>query len=187
MFKFKVEGLSGAAALLDNAEWPTKAVSLVSPKLNDWKSRGDHHLIVKMDDVGSPELSEAAPTIDHVLTVLTFTSDLTDDDRVLVNCHVGQSRSTAMMIGILVQHGMDPEEAYEAVKEQRPFLLPNLLICQHLDTCLGLPGTLEAISRRHFSPEYLAARRDEMLGKGLGQADFMKDILKRLAAATGEK
>jgi predicted protein tyrosine phosphatase len=157
MFKFFVEGLSGARQLL-NSEWPTKALSLVSPRLPDWPSWGDHHKIIRLDDVGSPSLSEHYPRVEHIEEAFAFTADLTDSDRLLVNCHLGQSRSTAMMIGILIQHGMDVETAFKTVAEHRPILLPNIMICGHIDTILGLDNALHAMATEHLRDDLAATR-----------------------------
>jgi predicted protein tyrosine phosphatase len=183
MFKWKVDGLTGAEAYLDRNHWPTKAVSLVSPKYKGWKSRGPHHIVIYIDDIGSEMPDYIAPQFSHVEQVLEFTWDLTDADKLLVHCHLGQSRSTAMMMGILYQHGMEPQAAFDAVKEQRPFLLPNVMICQHIDRYYELPGTFEGIARARYSPEELALRRQEMLGTGQPGAttvDAMQTIINRL-------
>ena len=55
------------------------------------------------------------PLREHVIEVLEFTKDLTDDDKVLVHCFAGISRSITFAIGIYIQHGMTYEDAYSQV------------------------------------------------------------------------
>ena len=177
-FRFFVEGLSGARQLLDTG-WPTKALSLVSPALRNWDSWGDHHRIIRMDDVGGAELSEFHPRVEHIEAALDFTRDLTETDRLLVNCHLGQSRSTAMMIGVLIQHGMGVEAAFKTVAEHRPILLPNIMICGHIDTILALDNELIEMATKHLHDDLAATRimASTSNHKSKESIDGMKSIL----------
>ena len=74
--------------------------------------------------------------------ILESTKDLTSDDRLLVHCHQGVSRSTAAGIGIMMQHGMGAEAAYRYVKSIRDILLPNGLIIRMLDDRFNLGGEI---------------------------------------------
>ncbi len=140
MFEFKIGGAYEATVLLDKG-WPTKTVSVIQESA-DFRSTGPSHLVVHMSDVFSPHMSPHAPTMDHLLTILDHTKDLKDDDRLLVNCWAGQSRSTAAAIGILIQHGFDYLTAFEMVLEERDIALPNGLLIQHIDSHFGLGGEL---------------------------------------------
>jgi predicted protein tyrosine phosphatase len=160
MFNFTVRGWGEAGAILDgygpsasthvlhlknglfDIPTPTRALSLMSPGA-EFASRGENHLVLRFEDVSSP--TPNAPTMEHVLEGLAFCADLTDDDFLLINCHAGQSRSTAMAIGVLILHGMDPQSAFDAVKADRPVLMPNMLITQHLDQHFKLDGKLNQI------------------------------------------
>jgi predicted protein tyrosine phosphatase len=59
-----------------------------------------------------------------------------------VHCHQGISRSTAASIGVLLQHGMTAQNAYNHVAKLRDILLPNGLIIRMLDEKFGLNGEL---------------------------------------------
>jgi predicted protein tyrosine phosphatase len=137
MFTFRIEGAFDAEQLLDKHKWPTRTVTVIQ-RGADWYSRGPSHLVVPMSDVGSPLASKDAPTEAHMHAIFDHCEGLTDDDRVLVNCWLGQSRSSATMLGILILYGMEPQEALDAVIEQRPVAMPNLLICKHIDSIFGL-------------------------------------------------
>lgn len=177
MFKFFIDGLEGARSLLDETNILTKAVSVVSPRLADWHSRGEHHLIVRMEDVGTP--GPNAPSESDVESILAFTASLKDTDTILVNCHLGQSRSTAAMIGILLQHEKTIDEAYSAVEEHRPCLMPNMLICTHLDAILGLSGALVERNTEFIRGSLATTRllKGQMEAKSKPSVDAMKGFL----------
>ncbi len=105
-----------------------------------------------------PTLSDPHPTLEMVCQILDFTADLTDEDRVLVNCHLGQTRSSAIMIGILMQHGMEARDAFAAVLEARPAMMPNVLFCEHIDTYFALNGELRELATKHMRDELAATR-----------------------------
>jgi protein-tyrosine phosphatase len=49
------------------------------------------------------------------------------DNKVLVHCFAGKSRSTTMVLAYLMEaQGMTLLEAYTLVKEKRPIVLPNM-------------------------------------------------------------
>lgn len=122
--------------------WATHCVSLVDPKtLPDIKTHPNRH-IVGMSDVNLVNASRTPPRPGQIRDVFEFTKNLTDTDRVLVHCHAGVSRSTAMAIGILCQHGMAPEQALKHIQGVRPQLWPNTLIIGYIDEILGLNGEL---------------------------------------------
>ncbi len=141
MFQLRIEGVVGAKLLLD-VHWPTRAVSLLAPKVQGWEPRGPHHRILRFEDVDDIRPNEIGPSIDHILEVLEFTKDLTDQDKLLVNCHMGVRRSTAMAMAVLLQHGMSPKNAYQHVKEVRPVANPNRLMTKLIDGHFGLNGRL---------------------------------------------
>jgi predicted protein tyrosine phosphatase len=99
-----------AKLLMDNG-WPTRAISLIDRK-TAWETRGPNHLVLRFEDVDGDYPGFVAPDFDHVIQVLDFTKNLTDSDKLLVNCHMGCRRSPAMALGVLIQHGMTPEDAY---------------------------------------------------------------------------
>lgn len=81
------------------------------------------------------------PTQGDVEALLHFAAQ--QPGKLLVHCHKGESRSTAIAIGILIQRGATLEHATQqlqtAHKPARPFT-PNLLILSHLEQVLGVAG-----------------------------------------------
>lgn len=151
MFKFKIGGASEALQLLKK-NWPTKTVSVIQESA-DWEEVNDTHIVVNMSDVATPHMSPMAPTPAHLQRILAHTADLTDDDRLLVNCWAGQSRSTAACIGILIQHGCDARTAFDLVLEERDIALPNALLIKHIDDHFKLGGELIEIVTAHRKSE----------------------------------
>lgn len=89
------------------------------------------------------------PGYEHLAQALAFTSDLRAHDRLLVHCRHGIGRSTAMAIGVCVQHGMDAEQAYRHVERIRDCLLPNATIIALIDDRFGLANRLiDLVSRK---------------------------------------
>ena len=64
----------------------------------------------------------------------------------MVHCHAGISRSTAVAIGVLCQHGLNPSEATQQVLAIRPQAFPNQYILQLFDDIFALNGQLVTTS-----------------------------------------
>ena len=81
--------------------------------------------------------------------ILEFTA--TAASPLLVHCRAGQSRSTAVALAVMVQHGWDPEAARDALlaahPPSRPFI-PNLLVLARFDALLGMRSSLFAAGTR---------------------------------------
>jgi predicted protein tyrosine phosphatase len=136
--ELKISGLNEAKVLM-LTDWPTKIISLVE---EDLIFQGDHHLHVRFDDIAKPITGRVHPTEDHLRQILEFADSFTDDDRVLVHCHAGISRSTAVAIAVLIHHGWSYDAAYQHVENVRPILLPNKLIIKYVDERFALGGKL---------------------------------------------
>lgn len=154
MFKLIIQSFFKAQDILDT-RWPTKAVSLISPTEQRCVPRGDHHFISRFDDalidcVDADGVSWVAPTRQDVEDILKFTATFAEDDRVIIHCTAGKSRSTAIAIGALVQHGMTPEEAFAHVCDLRPIVIPNHTIIAFIDDILSLEGELIAVNEKHW-------------------------------------
>lgn len=162
MFNLIVTSFGRAQDILDTT-WPTKAISTNSPDSRECVCRGDHHRIWVFDDcdkdcIDVDGIERFAPTFEQIEEIMEFTSTFTDDDNVLIHCKAGKSRSTAIAIGALVQHGMEPQEALDLVTEirnkhsdKKVFIVPNILIIQMIDDILELDGKLNAVVQKHFS------------------------------------
>ncbi len=93
-------------------------------------------IISQMDD-------RQHPTKEHVLDIIKlFDEHSMKDKLVLVHCHAGISRSTAVAIGLLIHSGKRISEAFETIHWQRDMMWPNDLILKHFDDILNLGGEL---------------------------------------------
>lgn len=141
MFEIKVCEL--AYADYHRTDWQaTHMVSLLDEKMRGKVDLRDDRLVLHFSDVNAPNASRTPPMKVHVEQVLAFTKNLTDADKLIVHCHAGVSRSTAMMIAILCQHGDTPEQAIARVQAVRPQLWPNTLVTLYADEVLGMGGAL---------------------------------------------
>lgn len=132
--------------------WATKTVSLMDPDSVITKgfilsTRGNkQHLKVYchdiIDETDKNKENPVIPNENHVDQILNFTNDLTNNDRLLIHCHAGVSRSTATAISVLVQHGLTPHESIERVFHIRPIMWPNEKIIEVADKLLNQNGKL---------------------------------------------
>jgi predicted protein tyrosine phosphatase len=145
-FDIKIAGIYEAGLLVDQG-WPTKVISLVDPGTPiPWKQ--PDHLIVRMHDITSRQNSRSViPDWNHLDTVMNFTKNIDSGEHLLVHCHQGISRSTAMAIAVCIQHGMSPEAAYKYVKQRRDFMMPNMLLINLIDSYWDCDGALVDIAR----------------------------------------
>lgn len=146
MFDLKITDLDSAPTIA--LGWATKTVSIVNSTGIANPSFGEGHQVFVFDDLESEkeECHRAgmrhAPKMKDILNVLQFTETFTNDDNVLIHCHAGLCRSTAVAILTLVQHGASPEEAMNKVLEVRPQAWPNKLVIRLGDVALEMDGTL---------------------------------------------
>lgn len=138
MFELIVTDLEHVQGYIDD-RWPTRIVSLLMDEMPDY---GPQHLRLQFHDIARPIDGYWHPLPEHLQQLLQFTADLSDSDHVLVHCLQGVSRSTAAAIGILIQHGMSYQNAYNYVARQRPFLQPNTLLSRYIDEHFALGHTL---------------------------------------------
>lgn len=139
--KLTITGLSEANDLKKQGI-PDKIISLVDPLIAKNLEADNNHIVIPVHDIDQPIQGWVYPAVEHIREVLEFTRDIKENDNVLVHCHAGVSRSTAMAIGILIQHGMPPKDAVEYVFEIRDCAWPNNLMIDLLDTEFNLQGEL---------------------------------------------
>jgi predicted protein tyrosine phosphatase len=116
------------------------------------------------------------PTLQNIENILEFSKTFTDTDKVLIHCHAGVSRSTAIAILVLIQHGMGIKEAFEKVYSIRDCMNPNVMIINYGDELLECNGELS-----DYYNKWSADNRKEY-GRFGGQTwdsntDAMKNIL----------
>lgn len=182
MFEIKIRGIYEAQLLIEE-KWPTKIISLVDPGINLHK-QGEHHIIMHMHDVSSKISEEwVLPQKDQFESILEFSKDFSNDDRVLVHCHMGISRSTATAIGICIQHGMHYQEAYNHIASIRDCLMPNTLLCTYIDEKFQLEGKMRdfVLSQRTKERQRRADRIiDEAHAANKSDTDAMTTLLLKL-------
>jgi predicted protein tyrosine phosphatase len=95
-----------------------------------------------------------APDRDDVYRILLFSQSLTPQDKILVQCRAGISRSTAIACAIVCQHSAPGEEmsAVRQVRKIRPQMLPNFLIIRLADEILQRQGKLIAAVAKTRGP-----------------------------------
>ena len=158
MFKLKISGLSEALEL--SQEWATHTVSLLDPDIDKFPEpvklptphreallRRYYFYDLSPTDVSNEYLNLVA-TSEHIQDILEFTAPLTSIDKLLVHCHAGVSRSTAVACGVLCQHGILPKLAIKYVSLIQELAYPNQHILTLFDEILGLEGKLIAASKR---------------------------------------
>lgn len=123
------------------------------------------HLILKFLDLDTPLPAPYADQYryrlashEDVASALKFGEGRTD---LLVHCHAGISRSTAIMLGILAARTSFPE-ALQTVLELSPNALPNRHIIGLLDDLLGRNGELKQFMDDWYESEKsrIALRQD---------------------------
>ena len=99
-------------------------------------------------------MREGAPDRNHVYRILLFSQNFTREDRILIHCRAGISRSTAIAISILCQHAPVGEEklVVDQVRTIRPLMLPNFLIIKLADEILQRQGKLIAAVAKMRGP-----------------------------------
>jgi predicted protein tyrosine phosphatase len=141
-FEYDVASLYNAERAM-RERWPSHIISAMGPAVG-YTSAGDHHLVVEFDDteVNNPESKWVAATRDDIERIFAFTKNLTDGDRLLVHCQAGHGRSPAILMGVLMQHGMSADDAFESVLEIRSAAIPNRMIVDIIDDVLSTEGAL---------------------------------------------
>lgn len=152
MFELKITNLSQAIILVQ--QWATHTVSLLDPDLDTElfnipkatktslvKRCYFHDVIPNYERIS--RINNLTPaTREQIEEILAFTQSLELKDKLLVHCHAGISRSTAVAIGILCQHGLNPSEATQKILDIRPQAFPNRHILQLFDDIFALNGQL---------------------------------------------
>lgn len=135
------------------------------------------HLRVNFHDVASPLDGYVHPQMNHIDQVFAFTADLVETDRLLIHCFAGQSRSTALAIGVLIQHGLAPDQAFDHVAAIRACLLPNQLIIRLIDQRLRLGGALERRIANHHEGFMLTPRHKPTNAPNAADVAWMRAMI----------
>lgn len=151
MFDLQIETAPEALRLMQEG-WPTRIISLVGDDLRfELPVMGAQHFVARFHDVEAETPGYVAPTAEILWSALAHAEGLNDQDRLLIHCHAGKSRSPAMALGVLVAAGMSAERSMKRVKQLRPFVIPNRLIVSMLDQLLNQNGKLVRVVDDHYA------------------------------------
>ena len=107
-------------------------------------------LTLRFDDIVD-SASRAAPTRAQVKALLAFDAGARVDERLVVHCTGGISRSTAALAVLLAaRHPELDDEIFAAIRGIRPRAWPNSLIVSLGDKALGRRGGLVTALHRHY-------------------------------------
>jgi predicted protein tyrosine phosphatase len=140
MFNIKICSYDQSHGLMQT--WATKTLSLLDPDLRDVEQPNSYRHIGFFNDITHPIYGWVMPTMAHFLACMNFSLDFKDDDNVLIHCHAGVSRSTAIAIAVLIQHGMNVNDAVDKIFEVRDCMWPNATLISLADVHFGLGGSL---------------------------------------------
>ena len=119
------------------------------------------------DDIEEPIEGYVHPTHEAVQEILEFTATCQDGDSLLVHCHAGISRSTAVAFAaVCAMEGPGRESiALSMIRNIRPGMNPNLLIVHFADAIYGRGGamTREVIHYRSRIVPYNVATSDDIM------------------------
>ena len=165
------DGVSHVVSILDPDYPEPEALQAFPP---------DGRVLYRFDDVIRIRGDARAPGHDDVERLLDLGTRLRRQpvDHLLVHCHAGVSRSTAVAAILLApDHPGREREAFAEVERLRPRSWPNSLLVRLADESLGRDGALVAAMQQHHAsvarafPEFAEALR------GGGRAHEVPDIL----------
>jgi predicted protein tyrosine phosphatase len=143
--------LSYAEALERHAEFDA-VISVENPTVGmrlryEATTGAPPQLVVQFDDVDHDRGDDfvTLPTADHLRAALDFARRHADGN-LLIHCHAGKCRSTALALAVLAERlGEGRErEAVEELMAMRPVALVNLVALDVADAVLGRGGALSA-------------------------------------------
>lgn len=134
-------------------------------KLRFHRTPHPDHLVLRLEDIDGHEQDLAGPHIHHVEQALAFAREHVDG-RLLVHCHAGVCRSTALGLAIIADRlgeGMEPL-AVDTLLASNPDAVPNSIMVEMADEVLGREGRLiEAWNAKEVGNASLAAYRKKKL------------------------
>jgi predicted protein tyrosine phosphatase len=108
-------------------------------------------LILRFNDVIAPDEDFLAPTTTDIEKLLAFDRDHTREDRLVVHCTAGISRSTAALAILLARRRPGEEAAiFREIRDIRPQAWPNSLMIRLADTLLGREGAFVRELYEHY-------------------------------------
>jgi protein tyrosine phosphatase (PTP) superfamily phosphohydrolase (DUF442 family) len=81
-----------------------------------------------------PTPDDGAPTLEHLQMGAEFIADQIEDGGVVyVHCGSGIGRAATMAAAYFVHQGMSPGEAWDRIRQNRPFIRPTLAQTEQLE------------------------------------------------------
>jgi predicted protein tyrosine phosphatase len=156
----------------------TRILSFLDPDLLEidvFDGFGQHEReIFRFHDIIAPEPGYVLPTMGDMQRILDIGQKLMADEakhHLLVHCHQGVSRSTAVVTSLLAQAHPELEEdlLFARLREYRMKAWPNSLMIQYADELLGKEGRLLEALARHYAYQIKRRPAYERLMNSLGR------------------
>ena len=127
-------------------------ISILDPSMlrKQFHNFGQKHLIVYFEDTEHPDEKERAYMHAGIEAILAWAQrkKLTKDDEILVHCHAGVSRSSAVAWLLMVYFGIDQKTAFQDLIVRFPNIWPNTEVMSIGDTFLNKKGELYKLACR---------------------------------------
>lgn len=150
--KITIASFTEACELLRKPEQFEHVISINDPhehppELVFLHSANAHVLVTHFRDIVEPLRNHPeAPSLGNMRGIISFGRSIRTDERVLVHCGAGLSRSPAAALALLASRKpRTPDGADEAIAELleiRPHCSPNPIMTAHADELLGFGGDL---------------------------------------------
>lgn len=160
----KVCGLHNVMAFVDDAHFVVGITD--HGKKSPVVSIPIKQITVNFDDTEHPDDAEFMQMRSSVINILNAvdTSKLTQHSNIVVHCHAGVSRSSAMAWLILIKLGMDFKDAFSLLIKQHPNIWPNKVVLGIGASILKLPKEFNDFVSQVDAE--IAQNRTEFLGYG---------------------
>ncbi len=140
-------------------------------------------LFLRFHDAIGREVGAVLPTDADITALLNFDADSEVEERVVVQCTAGISRSTAALIILLAQRHSDlNDELFEGLRKLRPRAWPNSRMIEIADRMLERRGDLITALRRHYVYQ---TRRYPEIARGMLSLD--REIEVPVEVSTGSE
>lgn len=125
-------------AVTQSTKGITKTLSIIefNPEKYYAKNSISENTHIKVDD-HEWVVNDKSPNMLTVEKIVRFARSLNPDDKVLIHCFAGISRSTAAAIIVLYEHEKDVEFIEKSILAMRPRAAPNRLIAKLADDFYG--------------------------------------------------
>lgn len=98
-----------------------------------------------------PTVDNTPPSLDDLRAGTEFIhEEIQRDGRVYVHCEAGVGRAPTMAVAYLVTRGMDPDSAWELLRERRPFVRPTPTQVKQIERFARFEGEGVASEKRRF-------------------------------------